>query len=479
MLRAFLRDSIIYAIPTVVSRGMALLLVPIYTRILSPADFGALDMLLVFGGLVNLTVALEVSQGMARFYADETDPGGKRAYASSAFWFTLGCYGLFVLLALVGSRVLSLWVTGQDGLEAVFRIAVVYIGLNGVFYLIQNQFRWELQSRRYAEASLLTTLVTAAAAVGFAYGLDWGLAGFLWGMALGALAGVVYGLWWLRASYAWRFDGARLRQMLRYSIPLVPAGLAVWLGSYLDRLMINHYLSLNEVGLYGVGSRLSSVVGLVVVGVQGALTPLVFAHHREPGTPSQLVVIFRLFLGGALLMFLTLSLFARDFLVLMTTPDFYSSAALVIYLVPAAMLAQMYIFAPGISIAQKTHLYIWLNLVGVLVNAALGWCLIPVWGIVGAAVATLAGSGCVFALFMCISQRLYPVPHDWKRLGTATALAVVLAVLMPVLAPTGVLHWILNLLALGAMVCGLVALGLVRRDEIVRALRESRARFMP
>jgi O-antigen/teichoic acid export membrane protein len=478
MLRALLRDSIIYSIPTFVSRGLALLLVPVYTRILSPADFGVLDMLFVFGGLVNLTVALEVSQGMARFYADEPDAACKRAYASSAFWFTVACYGLFVMLALSGSQLLSVWVTGQDGLEAVFRIAVVYIGLNGVFYLIQNQFRWELRSRRYAEASMLSTFVTAAAAVGFSYGLNWGLTGFLWGMTLGALAGVLYGLCWLRSTYAWQLDGARLGQMLRYSMPLVPAGLAVWLGSYLDRLMINHYLSLNEVGLYGVGYRLSSIVGLVVVGVQGALTPLVLTHYREPGAASQLAVIFRLFLAGALMMFLTLSLFARDIMVLMTTPDFYGSAALVIYLVPGAMLAQMYIFAPGINIAKKAHLYIWLNLAGVLVNATLSWCLIPLWGIVGAAVATLTGSGCVFVLFMYISQRLYAVPHDWKRLMAATAIAVTLAALIPSFATTGGLHWLLNLLVLVAMVCGLFGLGLVRKEEVMIAKRVMRERLL-
>ncbi len=372
MLRRFLKDSVIYAIPTFVSRGLAFLLVPLYTRILNPSDFGALDMLLVFGGLVNLTVAFEISQGAARYYMDEPDLGRKRAIVSSAFWFTVGCYGLFMLLALAGGRVLSEWVTGQQGLESVFRAGVIYIGINGIFYLVQNQFRWELNSRRYAETSLLATFATAAAVIGFAYGLDWGLQGFLWGMALGAGLGMAYGLWWLRHSIAWSFDRQRLWVMLKYSLPLVPSGIAVWVGGYMDRMMINHYLTLNEVGVYGIGFRLSSIVGLVVAGVQGALMPLVYAHYREPDTPLQLARIFRMFLAFALLVFLALSLFARDILVLMTTPDFYGAAILVIYLVPAAMLAQMYIFAPGIGIAQRTHLYIWLNLAGAVVNGMLG-----------------------------------------------------------------------------------------------------------
>ncbi|TSE31336.1 oligosaccharide flippase family protein [Tepidimonas taiwanensis] len=479
MLRAFFRDCIIYTIPAAVSRGLGLLLVPIYTRILSPEDYGTLDMLMVFGGLVNLTVALEVSQGVARFYAVETSSARKRSLASTAFWFTLGCYGLFVLLGLAGSRVLSPWVTGRDGLESIFRIAVFGIGLNGVFYLIQNQFRWELRSRRYTETNLLMSFVTLVAAVGFAYGLDWGLVGVLWGTVLGSLAGVVYGLSWLRTSYGWQFDCALLWRMLRFSIPLVPSGLMVWMSTYLDRLMINHYLSLHEVGLYGVGYRLSSVVWFVLVGVQGALMPLVYHHYREPSTPSQLATIFRLFLAGALLTFLTLTLFAHDFLVIMTTPDFYGSASVVIYLVPAITLSQMYIFAPGIGIAKKTHVYIWINLAGVVVNALLNWWLIPALGMIGAAIATLAGSSCVFALCMYISQKSYPVPHEWKRLSFATVLAIALAVLIPTLAEEYALPWIVNLLALGVMAVGLVALGLVRTHEIVRLRQLLRPKLTP
>jgi len=469
----------IYSIPTIVSRGMALLLVPVYTRILSPSDFGALDLFLVFGSLVSLTIALEVSQGLARFYSDEPNSALKRVYASTALWFSLICYGLFVIVALTGSQVLSVWLTGQRGLETVFQIAVVFIGLNGVFYFVQNQLRWELRSRRYAEASLLSSFVTAASAIGFAYGLDLGLAGFLWGMTFGALVGTIYGISCLRESFVMQFDSGRLWQMLRYSIPLVPAGLAVWLNTYFDRMMITHFLSLNEVGLYGVGYRLASVVGLLVVGVQAALTPLVLSHHREVTTPSELAKIFRLFLSAALLMFLTLSLFAGDILVLIATPDFYSSAALVIYLVPAIMLAQMYIFAPGINIARKTHLFIWINLAGVVVNISLNWYLIPIWGIIGAAVATLVGSGSVFGLFMILSQRFYKIPHDWANLCAAVALATSLAVLLSMMAPSGALKWLLNVLALGVTIYGLIVLGLVRKDEIMHAMQVTLGKRVP
>jgi O-antigen/teichoic acid export membrane protein len=472
MLRKFVRDSAVYAVPAFVSRGLSLFLLPLYTRVLSPADYGSLDLLIVFAGIVNLTVALEVSQGVARFYTDETDRDRKVVYASSAFWFTVACYTTFGLLAFVYVSNLSSWVMGTEGMEPVFLIGVLYIWLNGIFYLVQNQFRWELRSKRYAAVSLIMTLVTAGFAVWLAYGLEWGLEGLLWGMVAGVTAASAYGLWHLRNSFRLRFDWEQLREMLVFSGPLVPSGIAVWGGTYVDRLMIKHFLSVEEVGLYGIGFRLASIAALLMVGFQGALTPLVYAHYRDPDTPRQLARIFRVFVSFALLLFMAITLFAGDLLALITTEAFYGGAAVVIYLVPAVLFAQMYIFAPGIAVAKKTHLVLWINLGGAILNACFNWWLIPVLGIVGAGLATMLGYFCMFGAYMWFSQRLYPVPHDWRRLAAAVCIAGLLVALLPTGRGVDVARWALNGFAVAAMAAMIMVLGLVVPGEIRRAFRE-------
>lgn len=479
LLRTFLRDSAVYAVPTFFSRGLYIILVPLYTRVLSPADFGSLDLLMVFAGLVNLTVALEVSQGVARYYVSEPDADRKVLYASTAFWFTVFCYTLFLIVALMFAPALSRLVMGAQGLENMFRIGTVSIWLNGIFYLVQGQFRWELRSKHYAAVSLLVTCVTAVVAVTLAYYFEWGFAGILCGSVAGALVGCVYGVWHLRNSFRPCFQMDRLKDMLRFSAPLVPSGIAVFVSLYVDRLMINHFLSLDEVGLYGIGFRLASTVGLVMVGFQAALTPLVYVHYREEQTPQQLALIFRWFLVFALLIYLFLSLFASEILHFITTPAYYSAATVVVYLVPAILLSNMYIFAPGISIAKKTHLILYINLCGAVLNAGLNWLLIPKLGITGAALATLLGYACVFAAYMSISQRLYFVPHQWRTLGIAVAGATVLAFLIPPFNLSGIEQVAIKAMALvGACVLFLAA-GLVRKSELYRVRTLLAERFLP
>ncbi|MEP1001676.1 flippase [Leptolyngbya sp. SLC-A1] len=471
MLRTFLKDSVIYAIPAFVSRGLSLFLIPLYIRMLSPADYGSLDLLMVFANLVNLTIALEVSQGVARFYSDASDKAYKVAYASSAFWFTVFCYSLFMVLALSYSNTLSVWVMGRSGLKVTFQIGTVYIVLNGIFYLIQNQFRWELRSKHYGIVSLSVAFSTAVAALVFIYRLRWGLEGLLLGQVFGALVGVIYGLWHLRKSFRFHFNVARLREMLAFSFPLVPSGIAVFISTYIDRLMINYFLSVEDVGIYGLGFRLASIIGLVIVGFQGALTPLIYSHHRKIDTPHQLAQIFRIFLAFALFFYLALALFSRNILLIFSPPEYYGAAEIVPFLGLAILLMNMYIFAPGISITKKTHIILWINIMGAILNSFLNWFLIPLLGIFGAALATCIGSACVFIFYMLFSQKLYFVPHKFLKLVFAAALSVILALVGTQISTFLGFDIVIKLMLLTIFVTTVFKIGLISMSEITSATK--------
>lgn len=466
MIREFLKDSVIYAVPSFISRGLALILVPLYTRVLSPSDYGSLDLFIIFASIVNLTIALEVSQAVARFYGAEPDIERKILYASSAFWFTFGCYAIFFGLMLLLSASFAAPIMGQEGLQLAFQIGLVYIFLNGIFYLIQNQFRWEFRSNQYAIVSLAMSFVTAGVSIWLTYLLQWGLLGILLGMLSGSVVGTVLGLWWLRSSFQLRFSIVQLKEMLRFSTPLVLSGIAVWVSLYVDRMLINHFLTIHDVGLYGIGHRLASIAALIMVGFQGALTPLIYAHHQNPNTPNQLEKIFRIFVLFALLIFLFLTLFAYDILVVITTPDFYGASIVVVFLVPAILLGNMYIFSPGIAIAKKTYLIVWINLVGSIVNVGLNYCLIPVFGIIGAGIATMLSYAGIFAAYTLIGQRFYPIPHSWPRIFAAVALAGLIAALLPMLSLAEPVRWMANIFVMIGFLLIAPALGLIKCDEI-------------
>lgn len=472
MLSKFFKDSVVYAVSGILTRGLSFILLPLYTRLISPGEYGAFDLLIAFGTLVNLTVALEIAQALIRFYNDNTSFEEKRGYAGTALVFTAVMYTIFLAVALIFAPRLSVLVMGASGFEAVFRVGLGYLWLNGLFNLLQNIFRSDLQSRRYALSSILMAVVTAVASVFLAYVMKLGLMGIVGGMALGALTGCVYAFIHLRDVIRPVCNVDLLKKMLKFSTPLVPSSIAVFIAYYIDRLMIRHFLSLEDVGIYGIAFRIANITSIIMMGFQVALVPLIYTHHRDRETPAHLATIFRFFMGLALLMFLGLGVFSKEILWLMTTPDYYRAAPIVLFLTPAILLSNMYIFAPGASIENKTHMILWINVAGAALNIALNFVLIPLLGIVGACLATMLNYACVFALYMVTSHRLYPIPYEWGLYARAAAAVVALTVI-GFACDFGL--WadivIKALLVVVALLVFLL-LGLVRREEVVAAYRK-------
>ena len=99
MLKKFFKNSLIYTVGHTLTSGIAIFLLPIYTRYLSPTEYGVIDLFMVIAAIINLTIALEITQGIARYYQEGKDEKEKREYPSSAFWFTVLVYLLFILIS--------------------------------------------------------------------------------------------------------------------------------------------------------------------------------------------------------------------------------------------------------------------------------------------------------------------------------------------------------------------------------------------
>ncbi|HEX9931953.1 MAG TPA: oligosaccharide flippase family protein, partial [Allosphingosinicella sp.] len=252
MMRALFRDTIIYGLSAVLSRGLSLIVLPIYTRILAPTDYGVLDMVMVVGTFATLLVALEITQALARFYGDTEGAEAKRRMASTALWFTLAAYAVASAIAFAVAEPIAAWLLGSAEMAGALRVGLAGIAANGLFYLVQNQLRFELRSGAYAAISLVYSIAMVGLGVLLGYGFDLGLIGVLWGQFAGTLLAGLLGVWLLRGSWGWTFDGALLRSMLLFSLPLVPSGLASFFTLYSNRLLLNELEGLDAVGLFGV-----------------------------------------------------------------------------------------------------------------------------------------------------------------------------------------------------------------------------------
>lgn len=424
MLKRFLKDSLVYGMVNIVARGMPLLVLPVYALFFSPKDFGVIDLLTIITTLVKLTVAFEITQAVARYFPQARLDRDKIAYASTALWFSMIMYSTFVVVLLPFSKHLSALLLGSVEKKPILIIAILTMWTEGMFNLFQNQLRYQLNAKRYAGITLLHALLSTGISFILILAFHMGVIGVFYGSFISGLVACTVASYWGGTNYHLTFDIEKCKQMLRFSLPLVPSSLAKFFFIYVDRICIATLLGLEALGVYGVSYRFALIAGLFLAGVQVALTPLIYHHYKEPRTPDEIGIVFRYFVAAVLPLLLALGLFSQDLLSFLA-PGFHDAAPLIAWLGIGILLSNMYIFAPGLSIAGKTRVIMMINILAAVLNGALNLLLIPLLGLLGAVLATVISAFIACALHIHTSQAHYSIPYRWPLIAQAGSIGAV------------------------------------------------------
>lgn len=422
------KDALLYGLTTLLVRGIQILLIPVYSRVLSTSEYGMIETVAIVGALVNLSVALEISQGMARYIADAATERDRQAYATTAVCFCSSTYGVFALLVAVFQEDLGRWLLGEQTTTHVLTLAACAIAVNGVFVIVQDLLRWQLRSGSYLIAGLAYTLGSAGVGIWLVTVQGLGVAGVFWGQLAGATLGGAVSLWRASGLLARVFDPNRLRTMLRYSLPLVLSGVAVFGNMFIDRIVVREVLGLDALGIYGVTARFASAVSILAVGLQVALSPLVFRHWREPSTAPTLASIFRWYLVAMVPLVGAISLFSREIMTALTGPAFHAGSSILPLLTLGAMFSTLYVFAPGLFLGERTGRVALLNVTGALVNLILSLTFTPWLNVSGAALAATIAPAVVFAGYVLLGRAWFKVSYE--RVKAAASLGVVIILVL-------------------------------------------------
>lgn len=457
----------VYSAAGLVSGASAFIVLPFFSRFLTVQEYGVYEYLSVVLVLTGAFVTLEIKQGLARYIPSVRDDRiHLRTYASTALWFTACTYLLLACVMGCFGNAISLLVFNDEEQSTVFLIAAISFGFSGINNVIVSLLQWDFRARSSAILSVVISLASVAFSLAFVWGLKAGLIGVYLGATLGGIVSVLLGLWVAKGYFILKFSTKALREMVSFSAPLIFSTVGWVLASYIDRLVIKELLSFESVGVYGLGFRLSGIVVLVISGFELAVSPMIYAHHQEPETPDRIAQMLRVFSVVAILMCGGLTAFSPELLMIFATSAYNEAVLVIPFLTSSILLARFYIFAPGMVLAKKTMLYASLNISMGALNLGLNYLMIPIWGIMGAAAATLVSACVSFAAFMFFSQRYYPVPH---RFGPLMLMALAGFGIMLLTVCGQYVHDIGFLARLGAFLCLLMLpfiLGVVSPAEV-------------
>ncbi|RIW12231.1 hypothetical protein D0X99_19300, partial [Algoriphagus lacus] len=334
----------------------------------------------------------EVTQAIARFLPSYRLSNSRINLVTTGLGVTLISYSLFLLFFFLFEPLVSTYVLLQELPENSYALVAFYVFLNGIFLFIQNNLRWTMQSLKFAYTSLIYTFLNLISIGVFLFYLDFGLNGVLISGIISTSISIVISFFFQREYYSGIFSLKYAQRILNFSIPLILSAVAVYFSLYLDRLIINKYLGLKELAVFGVAFRFAALVGLATTGFSSALTPLIYNDPYSKTTKESIGILFRHFSRASLIFLLFLTFFSSEILIFLTTPEYLEARVLIPVVTCSMIFSSVYVFFPGLTLAKETGKLALINILSSLVNLGLCLLLIGRFGVIGVAFSTLISS---------------------------------------------------------------------------------------
>lgn len=426
-LKSLGRDSLVYGLGAVLAKSLAFFLLPVYTAHFSTGAYGRLDLVSTMITLLGSVAMLGLDSANSFFFMEQKNSGSDaQARAVTAILQLLLPSSLLVAAAgMIGCLVVNQATVSFVSPEVIVFAAGNIVALN-LSALTAGLFRLLYRPWTYLLLTLGASMVSAGTGLWLILKRDWGISGFFAGNLAGSLIAAFTGLWlirsWLRPAMTLQREW--FRRILRFSLPVMPMGLAMWLMHSMDRWFLAAFRPDSDLGLYAVGAKFAILIGLAVNVFRDAWWPHALeAMHSADGT-GLFRVIGRAYVGLGSAGLVLLGGLSPHLLRVMAAPAYHNAWPMVSVLAAAAVCYGGYlVFSPGIWKLERSGVGLLLLLGAVGVNAFLCRLLVPSFGITGAAVATATAFLSWLASACFVSEKLWSVGFPGVRLTVQAAAA--------------------------------------------------------
>ncbi len=423
------RHSVIYGLGGLVSRFLAVFMLPLYTSHVSANDYGRIELLMSVMAVVTVLLRGGANFGFIRFYFVEKDPEYRRRLIRTVFWAQMA-YSTTALVLCVGfASQLAAWLgvgyrpgahLQGSGTSLVIATAVL-LWANVNYLQLTNLFRVEQRSVAFSIATVANIAVTVPLTVILVVVYHEGPLGIIVGNFSGTLVIYLILLGYRREQLGLQFDRKLLRALNHFGFPLMGAALAMWVMNFGDRFQLRKLLhgpyALQQLGQYSLAYKVGSAMVLLFTAFQIAWPAFAYSIEDDEEAKHTYSYVLTYLMLIAAWAAVSLSLFAPWIVhVLGRQPEYWPAARAVPELAfSSVFFAGFIVVTIGVGRTRQTQFNWIAATAAAVVNFGLNFWLIPAYGMLGAAYATLAATVVPMVVRTWNAQHFYPVAYQWRR----------------------------------------------------------------
>ena len=423
--KTLIKDTVIFAIGSIGSKAIVFLLVPLYTNVLSSAEYGTADLVLTFSQLLMPIVCLSIYNSIVRFGLEHRNNPESTLLAGIVVWL-IGCLALLILMPIINMyTAIASWKW------------YLYFHVNSSILLTisQNYLKVKNENFKYSLISILNTALLAGLNILLLVVLKIGVKGYLLSNVLACLISAIVALLAgniiqdLRHA---KFDKKLLGNMLKYSIPLILNNIAWWIIQSSDKIMIEAYVGAAALGLYTVATRLPSLINVVVSVFQEAWNISSIVEMDSSNDTRFYTNVFQVYTVGIFFVCIIINAIIKPFMKIYVGAEFYLAWKLVpLLVVSAAAFSAVAAFYGAMYGALKKSVNNMLTTLGAgIINIVMNMIFIHYYGALGAVIGTMISYFVLAMLRMIDVNRFVKIKINFINYTLNCILLIVDAILI-------------------------------------------------
>lgn len=393
-----LANSLMYTSGNILLRFFSFLLIPLYTAFLVPEQYGIVNLAFGFVNVFSCIIMMGLQYSVVRFYADFKHDKNKVAQLISTIICVVSIIGSMMVVILILSN--NLWnnlLFKRIAFLPVVLLAILISFVSALYNLYQESLKGMQQAKKSVLLSYVFFLLMLGSNILTVVVLKQGATGILTSTFAINLLMVLMMIIDLRKQKLLYFciNKDILKQLLKYSLPLLPHSLSFNISNFFTRIIINSKMTASMLGFYSLASQFGGVADVVSNSVQSAFQPWLFSKLNETSNNNQNYDEIRnltsqlLWLYG--LIYLVIGAFAEEAINIMTNIEYHSAWTYVpLLIMSVAIKSPLHFYQNFMYYHKEMSKYIFLcTMAGCFLSMLLVWFMIPIWGVYGAILADI------------------------------------------------------------------------------------------
>jgi O-antigen/teichoic acid export membrane protein len=417
-IKRLLGHTLVYGFGNSGSRFVGFLLIPMYTRYLSPEDYGVLALVGLLGQILYMVMSMGQGTAVFRTYFNHDDRERRDEVITTSLWLILLVSFPIAFVTLAVNKPLTIVLTGKPDYAVWVMLGSLVVAFKCLMRLPLSVLRAREQSWRYAVWSFVQTVAGLVLAIAFVAGLHLGGQGVLLSQLLAEVIVCVYLVPATIKGLSLKFSRKDAWDLLGYGVYQIPTAALGFLLHMADRYFLKHYADLHSVGIYSLGYRFGELLWIPIMAFSLAWAPFLFEHRKSKDAPALFARVCTYFAAIMGMLWLGVALLSQEIITIMARPAFHEAYRVVPWIAGAFFFQGLaYVASIGFVLDRKIKYRPLVLAAATVINLGLNYLLVPRYAMMGAAVAGCVSFFLWFLLQAAVAQRIYAVPYEYGRVA--------------------------------------------------------------